>query len=522
MNASLWRFSFIPALLIVIGVPFLFRPPEATPDPDALRLVIITPHQENIRTEFERGFDRWHRANFDGQSVVIDWRTPGGTSEIRRQLEAEYIAALKRGPITQGTMTYDLLFGGGTYEHGQTKRGVRVESPGGEAQWISISVPAEFSQEQLDAWYGENAIGRAFLYDPEQHWLGTAVSGFGIVYNRDIYARLGVVEPATWSDLGHPQMAGWIALADPSQSGSIATAFEVILQRLGWKQGWSVLQDIAANSRYFADSSSKVPIDASLGEAAAGMCIDFYGRSQAQATRAQDGTARLIYVDPVGLSDIDPDPISLLRGAPHPELAKRFIAFCLSEQGQSLWQFALSDSNSQTGFGPQQFELRRLPIRRVMYQEKHFQHFVDQVNPYELTRPFEKWNSNARRLIGPVFTAMAINAHVQLRQAWEAIHELPDDDPLKAELLERMHTLPTVELTDGRIIDLNDIDLIADAGAQDSQLRAITDDWKYAASPEGIAAGHDPQKAARDRIGWTEFFRTRYEQIVDEARQASR
>src|SRR5260221_447862 len=46
----------------------------------------------------------------------------------------------------------------------------------------------------------------------------------------------------------------------------------------GWKRGMSDLLKIAANARYFADSSPLVPIDVSRGEAAAGVAIDFYAR----------------------------------------------------------------------------------------------------------------------------------------------------------------------------------------------------------------------------------------------------
>ena len=46
----------------------------------------------------------------------------------------------------------------------------------------------------------------------------------------------------------------------------------------GWHRGMSELLKIAANARYFTDSSSIVPNDVSRGEAAAGMAIDFYAR----------------------------------------------------------------------------------------------------------------------------------------------------------------------------------------------------------------------------------------------------
>lgn len=502
MHTDWLRWSFLPALLVVLGVPFAFRPRGGPVDGAALRLVIITPHNEQIRTEFGLAFDRWHRATFEGRGVVIDWRTPGGTAEIRRQLFAEYEAAIKRGPIARGSMSYDLLFGGGSYEHAQVKRAVTCTLSDGTVRSATITIPVEFSAEQLHEWYGENRVGRNVLYDEDLHWFGTALSGFGLVYNLDVLRDLGVPEPQTWSDLADPRLMGWVALADPGQSGSIATVFDVILQRLGWREGWRIVREASANARYFADSSSKIPIDVSLGEAAMGMCIDFYGRTQAQVIRNADGSERLGYVDPPRLSDIDPDPISLLNGGPNRDLAVRFIEFCLSEDGQALWQFPLTTSEGD--LGPQQFELRRLPIRRVMY-EKHFDRFIDRVDPFALAEPFENWDSNVRGFIAPLLAAMAIDSQAELRSAWKAINGRLPDDPVRAEMLRLFHDMPTSVLTEGREVSL----------ATTENLAAIRADWRLAQSAEGKARGLDPLKAQRDRIRWAEFFRARYRAVVE-------
>ena len=100
------------------------------------------------------------------------------------------------------------------------------------------------------------------------------------------------------------------------------------------------MRRIGANARYFTDSASKVPIDVSTGDAAAGLAIDFYGRYQAETSKAPDGAYRMQYVTPEGGSSVSADPISLLRGAPHRELAVRFIEFVLAPEGQRLWTYA--------------------------------------------------------------------------------------------------------------------------------------------------------------------------------------
>ena len=52
-----------------------------------------------------------------------------------------------------------------------------------------------------------------------------------------------------------------------------------------------------------------------------GVCIDFNGRYQSQAIRSHGGGDRIAYIDPPGATMIDPDPISMLLGAPNPEMA---------------------------------------------------------------------------------------------------------------------------------------------------------------------------------------------------------
>ncbi|QYU67954.1 ABC transporter substrate-binding protein [Leptolyngbya sp. 15MV] len=295
MRAKILIFA---ALAIILGVPFALRPQASRDESqrDAVRLIIVTPHIEQIRFEFAAGFDRWHR-RVHGRPAVIDWRTPGGTSEIIKLLQAQYTAAIKRGVVDHrdprnvvvpaGAIGFDLMFGGGSFDHTRLKLGDGVEAVNAVSAdlhgpphvfRVPMSVPAGFTQEFLDRVFGENRIGNQPLYDPEQFWIGTALSSFGIVYNRDALAKLGVPEPDSFEDLTDPRLAGGVALADPRQSGSVTTTLDSILNNYGWERGWRILREMAANTRYFTNSAPKPPLDISAGEAAAGLAIDFYGR----------------------------------------------------------------------------------------------------------------------------------------------------------------------------------------------------------------------------------------------------
>src|SRR5262249_5505232 len=157
-----------------------------------------------------------------------------------------------------------------------------------------------------------------------------------------------------WADLADPRMFGHVTIADPRKSASVRVSYELILQVNGWEKGWTMLCQIAANSRTITDSSAAIPNEVASGNALAGPAIDFY----ALARMARAGADVLAYVNPADGTAITPDPISMLRKPPHREMAEKFITFVLSEEGQRLWVLPIG----QPG-GPEKFALYRLPVR---------------------------------------------------------------------------------------------------------------------------------------------------------------
>lgn len=558
--------------MLLLGVPVVFRP--HSPDEqivrgDALRLIIITPHNEQIRYEFARAFDLWHQRNH-GQRVDVIYNVPGGTSEIRKMLESQFAAAIESGREPGGDA--DLVFGGGTFEHGRLKRGVRVHlplplgerrgkgthepagsdgrtltphpSPSGTGElasqtterWEPITTPVDLSDQWLAETYGENRIGDDPLYDPDKHWFGLALSGFGIVYNKDVLQTIGVKPPSNWDHLCDPKLQNWVALVNPNQSGSVTTAFESIFKQRGWEEGWRILRRAGANSRYFSASSLKPPMDVSQGNAAMGVCIDFFGRYQSQALKEAGDPDRIGYVDPPG-GTLDSDPISMLRNAPNPELAKRFIEFCLSDEGQALWQFrkqsaaggrdAASLTDAEFRAGPERFELRRMPIVRTMY-DRYFDRFVDRVNPFELAQPARFPDPNFRDFIAPMFAAMVMDNHRELKQAWSAIVNHPDYAAMESmsdgkvltsevlrmvhrsasmldEMIELFDAMPVIEGPEGSRYSLDTAE----------HLSAIRNGWLRGkwADQNLWASEASPVDEMRKRFG--RFFRDNYRRIVE-------
>ncbi len=534
MNLARWLIGAV--LVVLLGVPLLARRSEDGGGDAARRLVILSPHNEQIRSELGRGFSRWHEVNF-GEPAIVAWSTPGGTSEIRKMLIASTEAALRDGRPIGGNA--DLLFGGGSYEFKQLSKPVSVEvveMVDGEERTVertgSILEPVEIPVAMLEEVYGDGRIGDERLFDEKGSWFGVALSGFGIVYNRQVLAELGVPEPSVWADLADPRLRRWVVLANPGQSGSVATAMEAILQRRGWDEGWAILRRMAANSRSFVSSAAKAPIDVSSGDAAAGLCIDFYGRYQAQSLRDaalaidEPELDRLGYVDPPGQTVIDPDPIAMLTGAPDPELAKRFIEFCLSEEGQALWQFrAGSEADPTIGApaGPDRFELRRMPVRRDLY-ERFADRMVDQVDPWSVASAVPDPDSSMRAFIAPIFAAAAMDRAPLLQAAWDAIVEHPAyptggglvrsvdvDDPTLAAMLDRFDAMPPFPGPEGVEFDLSERN--SRGAVRQGWLRG---GWKDAGLWPADAA---PASEFRRRAG--EFFEAQYLEVLRLGREAS-
>jgi iron(III) transport system substrate-binding protein len=506
MNDRWTKIVVVGLLVLVVGVPFVMRPRDDVRaahrgDGPVERLVIITPHNEQIRYEVERAFNAW-RVSQNLPGVEFDWRSSGGTSDLRNQVLHELEKVAQQGREEQG-LGYDLFFGGGDYEHTLLANGKTVTRGGREVR-VSASVPVELPPGLLEEAYPSPVIGGEPLYHPELRWVGVVLSSFGIVYNRDVLSMLQLPEPTTWADMQDHRYRGWVALADPGHSGSIAATYNAILRREGWNEGWQMLRRIFANARYFTASAAKVPVDVSAGEAAAGMCIDFYGRFQSGAI----GGNRVGYIDPARNTAINADPISIMIGAPNRPLANEFVVWLLSRPAQQLWNRRLGEEN-----GPLANELRRMPIRRDLYNEQEQAHWADRVNPYDLASPFPKAMPSFHSQVATVAEAMAIHIHDDLVRAWDAIQRLDDADPRKAKCIELFDAMPddlTVSWPDDTLaMQWKSIIDQPDHPRYDEVAATLADFRKKLSAMLSNADG----KLAK-RLEWTAFFRANYREIV--------
>ena len=450
----IWRRILICAVIMggLLALPFYFRKADGIPpvEPGADRLVIITAHNKSVRDEYEMAFREYYKKRF-GKDIVLDFRSPGGTSDITRHIEDRYTHEFRREwensgkewrdeyrnifnndragdhPVRQAflksavSIGIDIFAGGGSFNHErQARKGYAVD--GGV-------------QKRHPEYFGKNAIPASFggerLYDPQGRYYGVVLSTFGMLYNIDRLNELADKRaPVQWSDLGEPRFFRQVIVADPSKSGSANKCFEIIIQQCmakagnpdqGWADGMNLLKKIFGNARTVTDSASKVVRDIAIGEGAVGTAIDTYGFAEVEWSRRMfDGSSRVVYVTPKGGTAVSSDPVQILRGAPNRQAAEAFVDFLLSMEGQKLHAYRMGVPG-----GARKASINRPSIRMELYAGEHREFlFEKDYDPYASGSDFEyrpKWTGPYYGLIQMVIKSIMLDAHMELQQAWQAI-----------------------------------------------------------------------------------------------------
>ena len=413
-------------------------------------LVVISPHNENIRNEYQWAFSL-HHAVEHGAKVRFEWRSVGGGgSTIKRYIE-------------------------NVYEHADTA-GIDVLWGGGEFNFIPLAAKGILQPLKLKPDVLANipaTLGGVAMYDKELRWIGAAVSAFGFIYNDGMLRRCGIEPPRRWEDLGDRRFADLIALADPTQSGSAAATYQMIV-RSGdsWPDGWARLLRILSNAKRFTDSAGGAAQAPVVGEALVATCIDFYG-----AIRVAEAPDQIVYVSPRGQTTFGPDPIGILANPPHPRLARRFVEFCMSTRGQALWGLPVGDPD-----GPVRSPLGRQPIRRDVYDAYRGRMLASIVNPYRAGQSMKLEGFRKQvdyLLLKQLVRAAALDNVTGLRAARAKLIETNFDPELVAEFNRLPDNVATLERLPG----------VKRALGNETQRELILTDWQ-------------------------EFFRRKYERIA--------
>lgn len=386
--------SYFKPLVLAIISCFLALPGLSLAEDE---LIIISPHHEGIETEFGKNFEEWYHKQ-TGRTVKTDWRDVGGTSSNYRFIESEF----KRVPDGIGI---DIFFGGGTDNY------LRLSNRG----WLhAYKLPGTQLEQMMQSFQGIP------LYDAQHQWYGAALSSFGIMYNEELRGLLQLPKVSTWKDLGNLTLIGRIGAADPRESGSAHMVYEIILQTLGWEEGFALLTKIGGNVRGFSAGANAIPTDVVAGQVIYGLAIDFYAYGQIAVV----GADKIKYVVPADGAVVTADPIAILKGAPNIAVAEKFLEFVLSEDAQKLWMLRDTDREGPEWKGG----LNRASVLPALYDKLGERCIVP--NPFAMEgSPFQydsdkggtRWN-----IVNDLFGILIIDSHKDLVNAWKAIQKSKD------------------------------------------------------------------------------------------------
>lgn len=166
--------------------------------------------------------------------------------------------------------------------------------------------------------------------------IGVYVGVLGFSVNEGVLTEMGLPIPKGWEDLIDPQYKGLLSVANPNTSGTALTTLATQIFRKGEEQGQKVDEEAALeymkqlhqNISNYTKSGVAPGILAGRGEIA--IAIVFLHDAIYHAEEGYPVTPTV----PVEGTGYEIGGLNLVKGAPHPELAKQFIDWVVSAEAQ--------------------------------------------------------------------------------------------------------------------------------------------------------------------------------------------
>ncbi|HWQ11202.1 MAG TPA: extracellular solute-binding protein [Roseiflexaceae bacterium] len=164
-------------------------------------------------------------------------------------------------------------------------------------------------------------------------WVALTLRPRVIMYNTELVTPEEL--PARMMDLTDPKWKGQIGAAD-SRNGAMLAQLVVMRQELGDEQMRAFVQGLVANETEWFSSHTDVRKAVGAGELKLGLVNHYYYH----LSKAEGAPVGIVYPDQgdgeMGLV-VNSTNAGILKGAPHPELARLFVDFMLAPEGQKVY-----------------------------------------------------------------------------------------------------------------------------------------------------------------------------------------
>lgn len=191
------------------------------------------------------------------------------------------------------------------------------------------------------------------LFDAEGYYYGTKLITTGIAYHRDAEQK-----PKSWNDLLKPEYKNLAAMPSPLYSGAALIHLSTLTTNKDF--GWSYYEGLKNNGMAAQQGNGSVMTAITTGVKPYGVLVDY------MAIREKLKGAPIEFVFPEEGVSMVTEPVAILKDAKQPDLARKFVDFVLSEEGQKLvlqqgYLPARNGMSSPEGF-PARDDIKLLPF----------------------------------------------------------------------------------------------------------------------------------------------------------------
>lgn len=211
-------------------------------------------------------------------------------------------------------------------------------------------IEAEKNNPQADIWYGapsenhvvlkEKGLSQPYVSpnakdlaakfkDAEGYWTSFYMNPLGFASNVNILKQKGAEPPASWADLLRPEFKAHVQTPSPQTSGTGYNMVAALVMIMGEDKAFDYLKKLNPSIQTYTQSGTAPSKAAAIGQAGVG--IQF---TPAFLQLIEEGYPLKITFPKEGVG-FEAPAVSILKGAPHLDLAKKLVDWSITIPGQN-------------------------------------------------------------------------------------------------------------------------------------------------------------------------------------------